>query len=80
MVTAQGDPGKTTELLQEAGNEDSSLGKFYNGTPLFVLERGPVWTKFRIGSAESFICGWSFLNACDMVYSTCLRMAHAITA
>lgn len=59
-VTAQDDPEKMTELLLEAGNEDSVLGRFYNGTPLFVLERRSVWTKVRIGSAESFgtMIGW----------------------
>lgn len=54
-VTAQDNTGEMTELLQEAGHEDSLLGNFYNGTPLFVLERGSEWTKVRIGSAES--CG-----------------------
>ena len=59
-VTAQVDPGEMTELLQEAGNEDSALGRYYNGTPLFVLERGSVWTKVRIGSDENYgnMIGW----------------------
>ena len=59
-VTAQNDPGETTKLLREAGREDSLLGNFYNGAPLFVLEHGSEWTKVRIGSDEGTgaMIGW----------------------
>jgi hypothetical protein len=60
-VTAQNDPEDTTKLLSEAGREDSLLGSFYNGTPLFVLEQGPEWTKVRIGSSDEStgaMIGW----------------------
>ena len=59
-VTAQNDPDGTTKLLAEAGSEEPSLGDFYNGTPLFVLEHGSEWTKVRIGSDESTgaMIGW----------------------
>ncbi len=59
-VTAQNDPEGTTKLLPEAGSEDSPLGSFYNGTPLFVLEQGSEWTKVRIGSDGSTgtVTGW----------------------
>ena len=44
----------------EAGREDSLLGNFYNGTPLFVLEQGSAWTKVRIGTDENTgaMTGW----------------------
>jgi len=59
-VTMQNDPEETTKLLPEAGREDSSLGSFYNGTPLFVLEHGSEWTKVRIGSEDctGAMTGW----------------------
>ena len=59
-VTAQTDPDATTKLLVEAGREDSLLGSFYNGTPLFVLEQGSAWTKVRIGTDENTgaMTGW----------------------
>lgn len=59
-VSAQNDPKETTKLLMEAEREDSLLGNFYNGTPLFVLEHGSEWTKVRIGSDESAgaLIGW----------------------
>ena len=59
-VSTQNDPKETTKLLMEAEREDSLLGNFYNGTPLFVLEHGSEWTKVRIGSDESAgaLIGW----------------------
>ena len=59
-VTAQKDPEATTKLLMEAAREDSLLGNFYNGTPLFILEHGSEWTKVRIGSDGSTgaMTGW----------------------
>lgn len=59
-VTAQADPDAATKLLVEAGREDSLLGNFYNGTPLFVLEQGSAWTKVRIGTDENtgVMTGW----------------------
>ena len=54
------DPEETTALLGEAGNEDSVLGKFYDGTPLFVLEQGGEWTKVKIGHGDNtgVMTGW----------------------
>ena len=59
-VTAQTDPDAATKLLVEAGREDSLLGNFYNGTPLFVLEQGSAWTKVRIGTdgKPGAMTGW----------------------
>ena len=67
-VTAQEDSGETTELLQEAGREESVLGRFYNGTPLFVLEQGTEWTKVRIGSGENpgTMTGW--MRTADLAF------------
>ena len=39
-VPAQQDPKGTTALLAEAGKADTLLGRFYNGTPLYILEQG----------------------------------------
>ncbi|MBR5961399.1 MAG: hypothetical protein IKZ98_10460 [Clostridia bacterium] len=57
---AQRDPGAETGLLEKAGDESTLLGRFYNGTPLFVLERGEEWTKVRIGRGgdAGVLTGW----------------------
>ena len=57
---AHSDPETTTELLSEAGNEDTVLGRFYDGTPLFILEQGEEWTKVKIGHGEDsgVMIGW----------------------
>ena len=57
---AHSDPEATTELLSEAGNEDTVLGRFYDGTPLFILEQGEEWTKVKIGHGEDsgVMIGW----------------------
>ena len=54
------DPYVKTNLLKEAGDESSLIGSFYDGTPLFVLERGTEWTNVRIGHGENtgVINGW----------------------
>ena len=59
-TTAQNEPEGTTELLEQAGNSSRLLGRLYNGTPLYVLERGTEWTKVRIGHGEGSgtITGW----------------------
>lgn len=59
-TTAQNEPEGTTELLEQAGNGSRLLGRLYNGTPLYVLERGTEWTKVRIGHGEGSgtITGW----------------------
>ena len=59
-VPVQPDPEGTTPLLAEAGKEDTLLGRFYNGTPLYVLEQGEEWTKVRIGCGEGpgTMTGW----------------------
>lgn len=57
---AHNNPEAATVLLREAGNEASVLGRFYDGTPLFVLERGEEWTKVKIGHGEGIgiMTGW----------------------
>ena len=67
-VPSQADPEGTTPLLEEAGNEASVAGLFYNGTPLRVLERGDEWTKVRIGTGEGAgtMTGW--MRTEDLVF------------
>jgi len=36
----------------------SSLGKFYNRTPVYILEQSKTWTKVRIGSEERGLTGY----------------------
>lgn len=36
----------------------ASLGKFYNRTPVYVLERGDTWTKVRVGSGLDGLTGY----------------------
>ena len=50
-------PNPETRLnLRERPDRDSdSLGKFYNGTPVEVLEQGGEWTRVRIGTAEGYM-------------------------
>jgi len=36
----------------------ASLGKFYNRTPVYILEHGETWTKVRIGSGEQGLAGY----------------------
>ena len=57
---ARGNPEETTELLSEKGNEDSLLGRFFDGTPLFVLDQEEEWTRVRIGHGEDIgvMTGW----------------------
>ena len=54
------DPSSKTDLLKEAGDESSVIGSFYDGAPLFVLEKEEEWTKVRIGSGEEagVMTGW----------------------
>ena len=65
---AHSDPEATTELLSEKGNEDSLLGRFYDGTPLFVLEQGEEWTKVKIGHGEDsgVMTGW--MRTADLAF------------
>ena len=67
-MPAHRDPEATTELLSEAGNEDTVLGSFYDGTPLFVLERGKAWTKVKIGHGEDIgvMTGW--MRTQDLIF------------
>ena len=61
-------PDKTTELLSEKGNEDSLLGRFYDGTPLYVMEREEEWTKVKIGHGKEVgvMTGW--MRTEDLVF------------
>ena len=42
-------------LRAEPSRESASLGKYYNGTPGFVLEHGEEWTRVRIGGTEGYM-------------------------
>ena len=65
---AHSDMYEMTELLKEADRADSVLGRFYDGAPLFVLERGTEWTKVRIGHGEGagVMTGW--MRTADLAY------------
>ena len=54
------DPYAKTSLLKEASDESAVLGRFYDGAPLHVLEKGGEWTKVRIGHGENagVLTGW----------------------
>ena len=51
-----------SQMGKKESLEDTAkvLGRFYDGTPLFVLERGEEWTKVRIGHGEGagVMAGW----------------------
>lgn len=42
-------------LRAEPSRESASLGKYYNGTPVFVLEHGEEWTRVRVGGTEGYM-------------------------
>ena len=42
-------------LRERADKSSGSLGKFYNGTPVEVLERGKEWTKVRVGTQTGYM-------------------------
>ena len=52
------DPEDRLHLREQPDKRSTSLGKFYNRTPVFILERGKTWTKVRIGSEEQGFTGY----------------------
>ncbi len=48
-VVSNPKPEERLHLRPEAGNRDVSLGKFYNGTPVRVLETDGDWCRVQIG-------------------------------
>lgn len=42
-------------LRAKADKGSTSLGKYYNGTPVKVLNRGKEWTKVRVGGREGYM-------------------------
>ena len=48
-VVCNPNPEDRLYLRPEAGNRDTSLGKFYNGTPVKVLETESEWCHVKIG-------------------------------
>ena len=57
---AHSNPEAKTELFGKAGEGSTLLGRFFDGTPMYVLERGTEWTRVRIGSGEGqgVMTGW----------------------
>lgn len=49
------DPRDRLHLRAGPGKGSKSLGKYYNGTPVRVLDRGETWTKVQIGSATGYM-------------------------
>ena len=52
------DPADRLHLRAKASKSGRSLGKFYNGTPVRVLERKGDWTRVQIGFGDSSRTGW----------------------
>lgn len=53
-VVCNPDPEDRLHLRARADKSSASLGKYYNRTPVRVLQRGSTWTKVAIGSVQ----GW----------------------
>lgn len=51
-------PEDRLHLREKADKGAQSLGKFYNRTPVRVLERGDTWTKVRVGVGDSSLTGY----------------------
>ena len=52
------DPADRLHLRAKPDRSAASLGKFYNRTPVYVLERGDTWTKVRVGSGLDGLTGY----------------------
>lgn len=46
------DPSRRLNLRKEASTSARSLGKFYAGAPVRVLQKGKAWSRVRVGSQE----------------------------
>ena len=51
-------PADRLHLRAEPDQRSYSYGKFYNRTPVLVLERGNTWTKVQIGRGENAMTGY----------------------
>jgi len=51
-------PADRLHLRVKPDKGSKSLGKFYNRTPVYVLERGDTWTKVRVGSGLDGLTGY----------------------
>ena len=51
-------PADRLHLREKPSRGAHSYGKFYNRTPVRVLERGDTWTKVRIGGGENSLTGY----------------------
>ena len=52
------DPADRLHLRTKASRSGDSLGKFYNGTPVQVLEQKGDWTRVQIGFGDTARTGW----------------------
>lgn len=50
-----GDPEDRLHLREKPDKGSRSLGKFYNGTPVEVLEKGSEWTRVKIGNITGYM-------------------------
>ena len=57
-VVSNPDPADRLHLRDGASKSGNSLGKFYNGTPVLVLERKGDWTRVQIGFGATARTGW----------------------
>lgn len=51
-------PADRLHLRVKPDRGAASLGKFYNRTPVYILEHGKTWTKVRIGSELGGLTGY----------------------
>lgn len=51
-------PSDRLHLRAKADKDAPSLGKFYNRTPVQVLEKGEIWSFVQIGSDENHLTGY----------------------
>src|SRR5699024_2440861 len=65
------DPADRLHLRSYPSTQAPSLGKYYNGAPITVLEdNGKGWVRVRVGLAPGSLIGWmqkSFLLNTDKV-------------
>lgn len=52
------DPADRLHLRTKADKGAKSLGKFYNRTPVIILERGDTWSHVQIGRGSSCMTGY----------------------
>ena len=77
------DPADRLHLREQPDKGSRSLGKYYNGAPVQVLERGDDWTRVRVGGVEGYMMTRYLAFGADMqsVRSACLYRlaAHPLT-